>query len=223
MSINTIYLKKLGFFITFVFILSVLTPIVETQAFGSEKNIDSILQSINSNEYICYLAIFTGLINALSIIFLSIYFFLSLKDFNFELSLVAFVLWIVEASMLVIQQLFHYGLVQLSLLKITNDANYRLIREILYILADYCFTIHNFFFVAGAIIWYYLLFKTKIVPAWLSLWGIFSVSLVGFNILWILLVPSIEPIFLIYIPYIPFELILGVWLLSKEPVNLTIN
>jgi hypothetical protein len=66
-------------------------------------------------------------------------------------------------------------------------------------------------FCTGAILFYYLLYKSEIVPRVLSLWGLLAVipclvatvsALFGYDL----------P-FLAYLPYVPFEFFIGVWIL----------
>jgi hypothetical protein len=72
-------------------------------------------------------------------------------------------------------------------------------------------------FSLGAIFFYYLLDKSRIVPRALSLWGLITVfprligtlsSVFGYRL----------P-FLIYAPYAPFEIVIGVWILVKGIPN----
>ena len=68
-------------------------------------------------------------------------------------------------------------------------------------------------FCLGAILFYYLLYKSSIVPRALSLWGLITVfpCLIGtLSALFGYQVP-----FLIYLPYAPFEFVIGVWILVK--------
>jgi hypothetical protein len=58
-----------------------------------------------------------------------------------------------------------------------------------------------------------LLDKARIVPRWLSLWGLITVS---FLLIWTLLaILGYEVPFILYLPYVPFEFVIGVWILVK--------
>jgi hypothetical protein len=68
-------------------------------------------------------------------------------------------------------------------------------------------------FCLGAILFYYLLDKSRIVPRVLSLWGLITVfpCLVGtLSALFGYKLP-----FFVYLPYAPFEFVIGVWILVK--------
>jgi hypothetical protein len=68
-------------------------------------------------------------------------------------------------------------------------------------------------FSPGAILFYWLLFKSRLVPRALSIYGIITViplfiatilSVLGFNV----------PFYMV-VPYIPFEFAIGLWILIK--------
>ena len=74
-------------------------------------------------------------------------------------------------------------------------------------------TLHMLAFCLGAPLFYYLLYKSRLVPRALSLWGLITIVP--------LLVGTIAQIFghtlpfILYVPYVPFELVIGVWILIK--------
>jgi hypothetical protein len=71
------------------------------------------------------------------------------------------------------------------------------------------------FFCLGALLWYYLLFQSRIVPRVLSLWGLVAVPLVLVNTVLLVWDRSRDPSIALYAPYVPFELVIGLWLLIK--------
>jgi hypothetical protein len=68
-------------------------------------------------------------------------------------------------------------------------------------------------FCPGGILFYYLLYKSGIVPHALSLWGLITVIP--------MLIGTVSQIFgytlpfFLYAPYVPFEFAIGVWILVK--------
>ena len=74
-------------------------------------------------------------------------------------------------------------------------------------------TLHILAFCLGGILFYYLLFKSGIVPRVLSLWGLITV----FPILIATLFEIFGYVlpFYLYVPYIPFEFVIAVWILVK--------
>jgi hypothetical protein len=75
------------------------------------------------------------------------------------------------------------------------------------------YTVHMLFFCLGGILWYWLLFESRIVPRWLSAWGLAGVALLLVSILLTLWDRSLDLGILPGLPYAPFELVIGVWLL----------
>jgi hypothetical protein len=74
-------------------------------------------------------------------------------------------------------------------------------------------TLHMLAFCLGAILFYWLLYRSHAVPRWLSLWGLITTFplLVGT----LTQVFSYTIPFIFYVPYVPFELVIGIWLLVK--------
>ena len=74
-------------------------------------------------------------------------------------------------------------------------------------------TLHLLAFCFGAILFYFLLFKSGVIPRPLSLWGLITVSP--------LLVESLTAVFdyhlpfVLFVPYVPFEFVVGIWILVK--------
>ena len=71
------------------------------------------------------------------------------------------------------------------------------------------------FFCLGGLLWYYLLFQSRIVPRLLSLWGLVAVPLVLVATVLLIWDHSLDPSIALYALYVPFELVLGLWLLIK--------
>jgi hypothetical protein len=74
-------------------------------------------------------------------------------------------------------------------------------------------TLHMLAFCPGGILFYYLLNKSGIVPRVLSLWGLITVFPMLIGTLTQIFGYTIP--FIFYVPYVPFELVIGVWILVK--------
>ncbi len=86
--------------------------------------------------------------------------------------------------------------------------------ESLLTLRDNIYRVHGYIFAVPALMFYYLLFKSKIVPGWLSIWGgIAAILLVAVNVLELAgVIPMIEAL---YIPIVLNEFVLALWLIFK--------
>ena len=84
------------------------------------------------------------------------------------------------------------------------------------------------FFCLGGLLWYSLLLRSRIVPRLLALWGLVAVPLALVATSLLVWNPSLDPSIALYALYVPFELVLGLWLLirganlsSTHPVELS--
>ena len=65
----------------------------------------------------------------------------------------------------------------------------------------------------GIILFYYLLYKSHVIPRVLSVWGLTSVAMV--LVATVLVICGYKVPFLVYVPYVPFEWVVGAWILIK--------
>jgi hypothetical protein len=68
-------------------------------------------------------------------------------------------------------------------------------------------------FCVGAILFYYLLYKSRLIPRVLPVWGLVSVAVV--LVATVLVISGYRVPFLVYVPYVPFEWVVGTWILIK--------
>jgi len=75
-------------------------------------------------------------------------------------------------------------------------------------------TVHAYIFAIAAMIFYYLLYQSKLIPRWISLWGVFAAILL---ILVSLLEVTgiISELIILKLPIVLNELVLAIWLLIK--------
>jgi hypothetical protein len=73
------------------------------------------------------------------------------------------------------------------------------------------------FFCLGGILWYYLLYVSGYVPPALSLWGLAAICLLSIYFLIVFYDRDFLPAAagILALPYVPFEVVLGVWLIVK--------
>jgi hypothetical protein len=69
----------------------------------------------------------------------------------------------------------------------------------------------------GGILWYYLLYASRCIPLALSIWGLVAVCLLTIPTLLGLYDRDFDfiPVMIMGLPYVPYELFLGVWLIVK--------
>jgi len=81
-------------------------------------------------------------------------------------------------------------------------------------LRDTIYLVHGYIFAVPALIFYYLLYQSKLIPKWLSIWGIVaSALLILVNVLEMInMIPQLE---ILYLPIVLNELVLAMWLIIK--------
>ena len=68
-------------------------------------------------------------------------------------------------------------------------------------------TLHMLAFCLGALLFYFLLVRSGLVPRWLARWGLIATVP--------MLVGTVAQGFGTTIPYVPFEVVVGVWIVIK--------
>jgi hypothetical protein len=159
------------------------------------------------------------------IVVLTVLLFVVLQKQNKTIALVALGWWLLEAITVAIRQMSIYALLPLTLeyakAGAPDSSHFQTLGTLFVDVGQWGYDVHLWFFALGGILWYYLLYRSKVIPRLLSIWGIVGVSLVliasvlaGFEIRVLALV----------LPNTLFELAIGLWLLVKgiksyEPVD----
>ena len=136
-------------------------------------------------------------ISGLAVIAIAILMFPYLKPYGKISSLSYFILKGIEGVLMVIAGI-------LFLIHSTQLLNIR----------DGIYLIHGYIFAIPALIFYYLLCKSKLIPRWLSIWGVIAaIILIIVNLLEATgIIPAIE---ILYIPIVLNEVVLAIWLMVK--------
>ena len=179
-------------------------------------SISESMIKIANNPSLMRAYILVDMLTALGIIFLGAILFLTLRKQNETMALVALGFYILEAALLAVSRLAAFSLLGISQAYAAagQPANLQTMANVALESMDFVgSTLHMLAFCPGGILFYYLLYKSGLVPRALSLWGLITVlpCLIGT----LLVVFGYEaPIFL-YVLYMPFELVIGVWILVK--------
>jgi hypothetical protein len=160
--------------------------------------------------------ILADMLTALGVIFLGAMLFLTLRKQNEKMALVGLALYILEGALLAASRMGTFSLLYLSQeYAISGQPEIlltfgRMALEATDFVGD---TLHILAFGLGAILFYYLLYKSGVVPRGLSLWGLITVFPILAGSLTAIF--SYDLPFILFVPYVPFELVVGVWLLVK--------
>jgi hypothetical protein len=136
-------------------------------------------------------------------------------------ALVALVLWVAEVTLSVVGADGLYALLTLSADFVRGGApltsSYETLGALFQGLEQHAADLSLVFFSLGALLWYALLFTSRLVPRGLSVWALLAMVLVLAGILPQVWDHSINVPLALDIPYLPFELVVGLWLLARGP------
>lgn len=81
-------------------------------------------------------------------------------------------------------------------------------------LRDQIYLVHGYIFAIPALMLYYLLYKSKLIPGWISVWGVIAaIFLIIVNLLEVMkIIPVLE---FLYFPIVLNEVVLAIWLMVK--------
>ena len=73
---------------------------------------------------------------------------------------------------------------------------------------------HAYIFAVAALLFYYLLYQSNLIPRWISVWGVIAaILLILVNLLEVMGIVSASMI--LYLPIILNEVVLAIWLIVK--------
>ena len=178
-------------------------------------NISETMINIANNTLLMRANILGEITTAVGIIFLGAILFITLRKQNEKIALVALGFYMLEAALLAVSRISAFSLLRISQEYVTagHPAYLQTIGNLAFESMNFGYTLLMFAFCPGGILFYYLLDKSRIVPRVLSLWGLITVFPCLIGTLSALF--GYEVPFLIYLPYAPFEFVIGVWILVK--------
>jgi len=221
--------RILGLAFLIQFVTSITTGLVVlpmatgVQGLGLLENIGQTMANIAKNAGLIHLDILLELVTAAGVIFLGAMLYSALRKQNEGLALTAFGLYVLEGALIAVTRLALFALLLLSQQFIAAGSPVSLepTARMVYEVMSYSSKMFNLAFCLGGTIFYALLFRARTVAWPLSLWGLVSVQGVFAGVL-IGLFGVKAPIFL-FVLYIPFELVIAVWILIKGVKTETAN
>jgi len=219
MNVDMNTIRFLGAAQLFVFVASLLSNQLLKSLVGS-GDISESLVNISENLPRMRISTLVALLNCLGIVTLGALFYIVLNEQNKILALVALGCFLAEGITLAVSKIGAYGLISLSQEFVAAGAPestyFQSLGDFLYNSVDQKgYDIHMLFFCVGAILWYSLLHVSGFVPPLISIWGIVAVCLISIPVLLSLIGIDFLPAGILALPYAPYELVLGVWLIFK--------
>lgn len=220
MSIDNMESKKMNSrFIGVLFISVLVTWFIGYALIESVIAVPDYLNTIHIYKNKVLLGAFFELIEAAGVVGVAVILYPVLKGYNKNSAKGYLAFRIIEAVILIVITLSSLLLVTLSQVYSTalspDTETYKTVGALLFaIRMDWSQMIVALFFSFGAMILYYVLYKTKLVPAIISVWGLIAGVLVFLNQLVLVFSGKNLGVFL-GLPMLLNELVLGIWLITK--------
>lgn len=181
----------------------------------SDMTADNLVHIAN-NVLLIRTTILLDMFTALGVIFLGVMLFQMLRKENERMALTALGFYILEGALLAASKLDTFSLLRISqqYAAVEQPATLLLMAQVVYESMGFVGgTLHSLAFSLGAVLFYYLLDQSRLLPRALSLWGLITV--LPFLLGTPLAILGYELPFILYVPYVPFEFVVGIWVLVK--------
>jgi hypothetical protein len=217
-DVNTI--KLVGVAQLFVFATGIIGNQLLVSVVGSGSTSEKLV-NISNNLTRVRISNLVTLIECVGIIVLGVLFYIVFNNEYKIIALVALGLFLAEAITLAVSKTGAYALIPLSQEFVeagTPETSYfQTLGDFLYSSVDRLgYDIHLLFFGLGGILWYYLFYISNYIPRVLSVWGLVAVLLFTIYVVLTLYDRNFPPaVGILALPYLPYELVLGLWLIFK--------
>ena len=175
----------------------------------------AVMYNIAANINSFYIGISMQIVTALVIIALAAALYQAGNGISKTAAMIAAGFYLLEVVIVVFDQLIIFEITEVSKMFVsTGDIALLDIAELLFSVRSFGGAIAMMPFGLGAILFYYLIMKAGVIPKWLGLWGLITVPfiLVG----WSLQAFGVSVPFALYIPYVPWEWVAGIYILVKS-------
>jgi len=209
--------RALGGAFLVVIVTSLVGGLLLKAALGS-GGIADVLTSAADQSALLSAAVLADLVTSLGIVVLAVLLYVVLATQSRVVALVALGWWLMEALFMAISTIGALALAPLGQGFVEAGAPaasfHQTLGDFLYQgVSQTAYTIHMFFYCAGGLVWYSLFYRSGYIPRGISLFGLAAVVLASVGIVAELF--GAEVPLALYLPLLPFELLIGTWLLVK--------
>ena len=195
--------RLLGAMFLVVLVTSISGAVISAPLVGDTAA--STLERYTASPTRVHLFVLAELLNATGVVFLGTFLFRNFRDQSKALATAAFGLWVLEAG--------SGAFSRAASLAAFEAAGTPALGAVLLSSADFLFTLHMFFYCAGGIIFYALMLRSRRLPFIIPLWGVGAAAVGFFGE--ILVVLGVNVPIAVFLPILPFEITVGVWLVVK--------
>ena len=220
MSIDMNIIRLMGAAQLTIFVASILSERLLASVVGS-GGISGILVNISENVTRMRISNLLALVDSVGIVVLGVLFYVVFSIEYPIIALVALGLFLAESITLAASKIGSFALLPLSQEFVEAGAPepsyFQTLGDFLYYGVDrQGDRIHNLFFCLGGILWYSLFLRSGYIPEALAIWGLAGVSLLLIPVLLQLYDRDFtHPVMAVGLAYLPFELVLGIWLIAR--------
>jgi len=209
--------RKIARIVGALFLIAMVTSLLGAGLIESVINTPNYLTDVSADTTQLMAGMFLELINALAVVGIGVMMFTILQQHNESIVLGYVGFRLMESVFLTVAAIIPLSLITLSQEYLNADVADAAYFQTLGILlkagrADVAGLLIPTFFSLGALLFYYLLYQSKLIPRFISVWGLIGTVL-------ILLLNLIEISFslgmILALPIILNEIFLGIWLIVK--------
>ena len=214
--------RKNAIIVGALFIVATVAGVLSLVFYGSTLDAPDYLTRIPANETRIMTGALFELVLAFACASIAVWLYPILRKQDGALALGSVCFRLIEGALYVVALVGLLSLVTLSqeyAKAATTDASYfQILGASLLAVRDWAGVFGSMAFILGALMYYYLLFKSSVIPRWLSLWGLIAVPFwIAADLL--LMFGHIEPFstnaVLLNLPIAVNEMVLAVWLIVK--------
>jgi hypothetical protein len=184
-------------------------------------DIVATMTHFSNNALLVRAGILGEMVTVTALIILSVLLYLALKLQNRNIAFVALGLRLTEVALLAVSRILTFAFLSTSQAFVTegSPAYLQTIGNILFETQNTAYSLNMIFFTLGGTLFYFLLFQSKYVPQALAIFGLIAAPLALIGTV-IELFGFAVPLF-VFIPNLPFEITIGLWLLIKGARDLS--
>ncbi|MFP4362496.1 MAG: DUF4386 domain-containing protein [Spirochaetia bacterium] len=207
--------RILGAAFLFQFITSLFSGIALSGNLFVAHSMEQTLLNIAANPLLARGYIFVDMLTAMGIVFLGVMLYLALRHENEKMALTAFGLYILEIALLAVSKGDAFALIHLSSEYAAHPSEALLAQgaSLFHSMEFAGVNLHMLVFCTATVLFHLLLLRSKIVPLFFPIWGLVSLSLVSTATIASLF--GITLPFALYLLYVPFEFVIGLWILIR--------
>lgn len=184
---------------------------------GPPDDVNEMLTNFNDDQSLARSIVVVMLIEAVCIIFLAVLLYTTLKKQNKVIARWALGLWIIEAVSLVMRASFVFFLLIIGKGFINagspDGTHFQTLGTLFAQSAQFSYSILMVCYTVGGFMFYGLFLRSRYVPRALSIFGMAAVLVGGVGTF--LEILGMEMPLVVFLPILPFELLIGVWLMIK--------